>query len=85
MQSLKMPGVASPVRMRPLDKKYIQKIARESRMTQAEVLHRAVELLRRERQFQEIREAYSGLSKKELALIHKESLLMDKASSDGIE
>jgi len=84
MQSLKTRDT-SPVRMRPVDKKYIQKIARESKATQTEILHHAVELLRRERQFQGIRETYSGLNKKELALMQKESLLLDKASSDGIE
>ncbi len=84
MESVRARDV-SPVRMRPVDKKYIQKIARESKASQTEVLHHAVELLRRERQFQEIRETYSGLNKKEQVLMHKESLLLDKASSDGIE
>jgi hypothetical protein len=60
-------------------------VARETKLTQAEVLHQAVELLRRKRQFQEIAETYSALTKEELAEIHAESSALDTASSDGIE
>src|SRR5438876_1118667 len=52
----------SPVRMRPADKKYVEKLARQKRATQTEVLHHAVELLKREQQFQEMREAYANLN-----------------------
>ena len=75
----------SPIRMRPSDKKYVVKLARETKSTQTEILHHAVELLKREQQFQEMRDAYSTLSKSELAAMRKESLMLDKASTDGIK
>lgn len=75
----------SPVRMRPADKKYVGKLARQTNISQAEVLHRAVELLKREQQFEGMRETYTTLSKSELAKMQKESWLLDKASSDGME
>jgi hypothetical protein len=84
MKSLKARD-ASPVRMRPADKKYVEKLARQLKATQTEVLHHAVELLKREQQFQEMREAYQALSASELAELHAESLSMDKASGDGVE
>jgi hypothetical protein len=75
----------SPVRIRPADKKYVGKLARETNISQTEILHQAVELLRREHQFEAMRETYASLSKSELAKMQKESRLLDKASSDGME
>ena len=75
----------SPVRMRPADKKYVEKLARDTKVTQTEVLHHAVELLKRERQFAEMREVYAGLSQAELGDLQAESLMLDKATGDGIE
>jgi hypothetical protein len=75
----------SPVRMRPADKKYVGKLARQTNISQAEILHRAVELLKREHQFEGMRETYISLSKTELAKMQKESRLLDKASGDGME
>jgi hypothetical protein len=71
--------------MRPADKKYVGKLARETKVSQTEILHHAVELLRREHQFEEMREAYAHLSKAELTKLQKESRMLDKASRDGIE
>jgi len=75
----------SPVRMRPADKEYVEKLSRETQTTQTEVLHHAVELLKRERQFQEIRESYVDLTEAELLEMRAESLLLDKASGDAIK
>ncbi len=75
----------SPVRIRPTDKKYIGKLARQTRTTQTEILHRAVELLRREHQFQEMHDTYAGLSKAEFSEMQVESQMLDKAAGDGIE
>ncbi len=75
----------SPVRMRPADKKYVEKLSRETKVAQTEVLHHAVELLKRERQFQDMWEAYAGLPEGELVGIQAESLMLDKATGDGIE
>lgn len=71
----------SPVRIRPEDKKYIAKVARLTKKTQTEVLHHAVELLKRERQFDEMREAYQD----DLLAYKAESRSFDAASGDGLE
>ena len=75
----------SPVRLRPADKKYVERLARESKMTQTEVLHLAVELLKREKQFQDMRDTYGQLSPVEAEQMRAESLMFDKSSGDGIE
>jgi hypothetical protein len=74
----------SPVRLRPDDKKYIQRIARELKCTQTEVLHHAVELLKRERQLEHIRETYMNLNDEQLAEIQRESRMFDRSSGDGL-
>jgi hypothetical protein len=71
--------------MRPEDKKYVERLSRETKLPQTEVLHHAVELLKRERQFQEMKEVYAGLSAPELLDMQQESLLLDKVASDGIQ
>jgi len=71
--------------LRPADKKYVERLARESKMTQTEVLHLAVELLKREKQFQDMRDTYGQLSPVEAEQMRAESLMFDKSSGDGIE
>ncbi len=77
--------VASPVRLRAEDTKYIKQIAKELRETQTSVLHRAVELLKRERMFLEARETYFSLSEEEINKIKNENRLFDQSSADGID
>ena len=75
---------SSDIRLSADDKKYVQKVARELKCTQAEVLHHAVELLKRERQFEHIRETYVNLSNEQLTEIREESLLLDRSAGDGL-
>jgi hypothetical protein len=84
MQSTKIQAV-SPVRLRPDDRKYVKKLAKEIRESQASVLHRALELLKRERLFLEAREAYFSLPEEELQKIRNENRLFDLSSADGID
>jgi predicted transcriptional regulator len=75
---------SSHIRLRADDKKYVQEIARELKCTVAEVLHHAVELLKRERQLQHIRETYLNLNNGQLAEIGKESRLFDRSAGDRL-
>ncbi len=75
----------SPVRLRPDDKRYIQKLAKETKSTQTEVLHHAIELLKRERNFRDIRETYAGLNEDEVTEVRNETGLFDRSSGDGLK
>jgi hypothetical protein len=75
----------SPVRLRTEDTNYIKEVAKEMRETQTSILHRAIELLKRERMFLETRETYFSLSEEEVNKIRNENRLLDQSSADGID
>jgi len=74
------------VRLNVIDKAIIDQIQAETDLSQPVILHRAIELLQRQRLSAALQADFEALAtdKKALRLYRQESSLWDKAAGDGL-